>query len=106
MSEKQIALFKMIESEGELVFACGPRGVVANIVGHFKVQKNHHDEDQLDMGDGTNHVHIDWARIKRFEVSFFHGGGLLIFLTMMNHFFVCIVYQDLTATKSLECQAY
>lgn len=79
MSERQIALFKMIESEGELVFACGPRGVVANIVGHFKVQKNHHDEYQLDMGDGTSHVHIDWMRIKRFEVSLIHGEGLLIF---------------------------
>jgi hypothetical protein len=79
ISEKQMTLFKKIESEEELVFACGPRGLVANIVGKFKVQKNHHGEDQLDMGDGTNHVHIDWARIKRFEVSLFHGEGLLTF---------------------------
>ena len=74
-----MALFKKIESAGELVFACGPSGVIANIVGHFKVTRNHHGEDQLDMGDGTNHAHIDWTRIRRFEVSLFHGEGMLTF---------------------------
>ncbi len=74
-----MTLFNKIESEGKLVFACGPVGVLANIVGYFKVQKNQHGEYQLDMGDGTNHVHIDWTRIKRFEISLFHGEGLLTF---------------------------
>ncbi len=80
VSESQRLLFQRLESAGELVFACGPKGAVANIVGQFKVRKNHHGEDQLDMGDGTNHVHIDWSRIKRLEVGDFHGEGMLTFL--------------------------
>lgn len=79
VSEKQKQLFKQLEAEGELVFAVGPRGAVANLVGVFEVRRNHHDEDQLDVGDGTCHVHLDWSRIKRCEVSDFHGEGLLTF---------------------------
>ncbi|MNL14836.1 hypothetical protein D3C87_1357960 [compost metagenome] len=78
-SEKQKELFALLESSGELVFACGPKGAVANLVGHFKVRKSHHNEDQLDVGDGTCHVHIDWSRVKRFEVGEFHGEGMLTF---------------------------
>ena len=77
VSEKQKRLFKQLEAEGELVFACGPRGIVANLVGTFIVRRNHHDEDQLDVGDGTCHVHLDWSRIKKIEVGDFHGEGLL-----------------------------
>jgi hypothetical protein len=79
ISETQKQLFAMLEKSGELVFACGPKGAVANLVGHFKVAKNHHNEDQLDVGDGTCHVHIDWSRVKRFEVGEIHGEGLLAF---------------------------
>ncbi|AZZ37048.1 hypothetical protein CIK05_09665 [Bdellovibrio sp. qaytius] len=79
ISEKQKLLFKQLEAEGELVFAVGPRGAVANLVGRFVVRRNHHDEDQLDVGDGTCHVHLDWSRIKKFEASDFHGEGLLTF---------------------------
>lgn len=79
VSEKQKQLFNQLESEGELVFAGGPRGAVANLVGSFVVRRNHHDEDQLDVGDGTCHVHLDWSRVKKFEVGVFHGEGLLTF---------------------------
>jgi hypothetical protein len=79
VSEKQKRLFKELETAGELVFACGPRGAVANLVGNFKVERSEHDEDQLNVGDGTCHVHIDWARVKRCELKDFHGEGLLIF---------------------------
>jgi hypothetical protein len=78
-SETQKNLFNLLETSGELVFACGPRGAVANLVGHFKVAKNHQAEDQLDVGDGMCHVHIDWTRVKRFEVGDFHGEGMLTF---------------------------
>jgi hypothetical protein len=78
-SEKQKSLFRQLENEGELVFAGGPKGAVANLVGSFTVRRNHHDEDQLDVGDGTCHVHIDWARVKRCEAGDFHGEGLLTF---------------------------
>ena len=79
VSEKQKQLFSYLEESGELVFACGPKGVAANLVGNFKVRRNHHDEDQLDVGDGACHVHIDWSRVKRFETGDFHGEGLLTF---------------------------
>ena len=79
VSEKQKLLFKQLEAEGELVFAVGPKGAVANLVGAFIVRRNHHGEDQLDVGDGTCHVHLDWSRIKKFEVGNFHGEGLLTF---------------------------
>ena len=79
-SNKQRLLFKELESAGEMVFACGSSGISANIVGEFKVRKNKHAEDQLDMGDGTNHVHIDWSRVKQCKVGSFHGEGVLTFL--------------------------
>lgn len=79
VSDKQRSLFEKLESAGELIFAAGTRGVVANIVGEFQVRKNHHGDDQLDMGDGTNHVHIDWSRVKRVEIDDFHGEGVLKF---------------------------
>ncbi len=79
ISDVQKLLFQKIESSGELVFACGPKGISANLVGEFKIQKNHHGEDQLDVNDGTHHVHIDWSRVKRFEYADFHGEGMLTF---------------------------
>lgn len=63
---------------GELIFACGPAGVSANIVGRFEVRR-HGDEDRLDMGDGTSHVHVEWERITRVEVGDFQGEGMLTF---------------------------
>ena len=79
MSNQQRVLFLLLENCGELVFACGPRGVSANLVGKLSVHKNNHKEDQLNVGDGTNHVHIEWDRVKRFEVGSFHGEGVLTF---------------------------
>ncbi len=63
---------------GELIFACGPEGVSANIVGPFAVRR-HGDEDRLEMGDGTNHVHVEWERITRVEAGTFQGEGMLTF---------------------------
>lgn len=77
-SEKQKKLFEEITKCGELIFACGPEGVSANIVGKFHVRR-YGDEDRLDMGDGTNHVHIDWANIGRVESGSYHGEGMLTF---------------------------
>jgi len=79
VSDKQKKLFSTLESCGELVFACGSRGAVANLVGVFKVRKNDHGDDQLDVGDGACHVHIDWARMKRVALGEFHGEGVLSF---------------------------
>jgi hypothetical protein len=78
-SPKQKELFDAIAESGELVFACGPKGLSANLVGKFSVQKNHKNEDQLNVDDGTHHVHVDWANVKRFEVGEFHGEGMLTF---------------------------
>ncbi|WP_413290581.1 hypothetical protein [Bdellovibrio sp. HCB337] len=78
-SEKQKALFGLLEKCGELIYGGGPKGAVANLVGEFTVRRNHHGDDQLDVGDGTCHVHIDWSQVKRVEVSDYHGEGMLSF---------------------------
>ncbi|MBT4761387.1 MAG: hypothetical protein HOO06_06785 [Bdellovibrionaceae bacterium] len=78
-SNKQKELFNAIEGSGMQVFSCGPKGVSANLVGKFTIRKNHKGEDQLDVDDGTNHVHIDWTLVTRFEVGEFHGEGMLTF---------------------------
>lgn len=62
-----------------MVFACGPKGVSANLVGHFVVQKNHTQDDQLNVKESIDHVHIDWNRVKRAELGNFHGQGMLTF---------------------------
>ena len=68
------ALFKC----GELILAIGPKGISANLVGKFCI-KAYGNEDRIDLEDGTNHVHIDWTRVKRVEVGSFHGEGMLTF---------------------------
>jgi hypothetical protein len=39
ISPKQAELFEALEKCGEMVFACGPRGISANLVGQFVVRK-------------------------------------------------------------------
>ncbi|MDF1663662.1 MAG: hypothetical protein P1V97_17975 [Planctomycetota bacterium] len=78
VSNKQRQLFKALEHEGTLIFAAGPKGISANIVGEFQV-RSLDSEDRLCMGDGTNHIHIDWSRIKAAEIGDFHGEGMLTF---------------------------
>ena len=51
---------------------------MANLVGRFQIRR-HKTDDIIDVGDGTDHVHIDWRRIKRFTVGDFHGEGMLSF---------------------------
>ena len=70
-----------------MVFACGPKGISANLVGLFAVRVNEKGDDQLDVGDGTNHVHVDWARVRRVEVGTFHGEGLLSFFDGADQMF-------------------
>ena len=77
-SDKQRDLFKALEKCGELIFACGPNGVSANIVGSFRVLRRGH-EDRLEMGDGAQHADIDWSRITQVEVSECSGEGMLTF---------------------------
>lgn len=79
LSEPQRRLFSLLAKQGTLIFAAGPRGISANIVGDFSVRPQNQ-EDLLCMGDATNHVHIDWSRIKRAEIGEFHGEGMLTFL--------------------------
>jgi hypothetical protein len=58
ISPKQAELFEALEKCGEMVFACGPRGISANLVGQFVVKKNHlgdfHGEGLLTFFDGTD----------------------------------------------------
>lgn len=80
VSKRQKELFAEIAKSGELVFACGPSGISANIVGEFNVrhypEKNEH---RIEMGDGEQHVHVNWERVKTVEYSLFHGEGVLTF---------------------------
>ena len=62
---------------GDLILACGPEGVSANLVGRVAVVR-HGAEDRLDVDDGTHHVHMDWARVTRVEVGTSDGEGLLV----------------------------
>ena len=79
MTKTQEKLFKILESLDELIFASGPKGRSVNLCGRFTVRKNHLGDDQLDVGDGTHHVHIEWSRVKRFELGDFHGEGMITF---------------------------
>lgn len=79
ISEKQRKLFEALAESGEMVFACGPKGISANIVGHFLVRKNQRQDDQLDVKESIDHVHVDWSRVKRVELGDFHGESMLTF---------------------------
>lgn len=76
---KQQLVFTELEKAGELIFACGKQGIVVNLVGEFKVCKNHHSEDQLNVDSGKSHVHIDWSRVKRYEVGLSNEEEVLTF---------------------------
>ena len=78
---RQKELFELISKSGELIFATGTHGLSANIVGEFKINHFREKEHRLDMGDGTNHVHIDWSKITSFECGSFHGEGMLTFFS-------------------------
>ncbi len=78
-SDKQKKLFEAIAKNGTLIFETGPQGIEANIVGTFAVRKCG-DEDRLEMGDGTNHVHIDWKRVKSAEIGSYGSEAMLTFM--------------------------
>ena len=86
MTHKQKRLFDTLSRSGELIFAAGKPGISANIVGVFSIRE-YGDEQRLDMGDGTNHVHVDWERVKRVEAGQFHGEGMLEFFDGDEHLF-------------------
>ena len=83
-SKKQEALFQAIEKAGKLIFACGKKGVAANLVGNFKVRKNSCGDDQLDVDEGTCHVHIDWNVVHHVEIGQRHSEGTLTFYNDEN----------------------
>jgi hypothetical protein len=76
-SPAQKALFEALSRCGTIVVATGPRGVSANLVGEVYVRR-HDGDDVLDVDDGTHHVHLDWSRLKKAEVSSWHGEGLVV----------------------------
>jgi NOL1/NOP2/fmu family ribosome biogenesis protein len=78
-SDKQKKLFEAIAKSGILIFETGPQGIEANIVGTFAVRKSRN-EDRLEMGDGTNHVHIDWKRVRSVEAGAHGNEGTLTFM--------------------------
>ena len=75
-SPRQRALFDAVARCGPLVFACGPRGISANLVGEIRLAR-HGTEDRFDAGDGTHHVHVDWARVRRAEIGVTDDEGVV-----------------------------
>lgn len=78
LSDKQKKLFDAIAKNGTLILEIGPKGIDANIVGPFEVRRCGN-EDRLEMGDGTNHVHIDWKRVRSAEIGSHGHEGMLAF---------------------------
>lgn len=78
VSEKQRQLFKALEHEGTLLLCAGPDGISADINGPFALQR-WKDEDVFCMGDGNNHIHIDWSRLSIAELGLSGGQGMLSF---------------------------
>lgn len=79
VTKSQREFFKALEGYPILIFAGGKHGYCANIVGNFVLAETP-TEDRLDMGDGTNHVHIDWSKLAGFETGSFHGEGMITFV--------------------------
>ncbi len=79
-SAAQQRLFDAVCACGKLIFACGVEGVSANLVGRFSIER-YGNEDRLDVGDGEQHVHIDWSQVQQVHVDTFMGEGRLLFLT-------------------------
>ena len=78
VSAKQRLIFESLSKYPMLIFAGGRQGYSANIVGQFNINSMAN-EDRLDMGDGTNHVHIDWSQIASYVAGEFHGEGVITF---------------------------
>jgi hypothetical protein len=78
MNAAQKALFDAVCRSGDLVFSTGGDVVSANLVGTFTVRR-YGKEDRLDVGDGTNHVHVRWGRLTRAEIGKSGSEGLLTF---------------------------
>lgn len=78
MNAAQEALFDAICRSGPLIFSTGGDVVSVNLVGTFAVRR-HGKEDRLDVGDGTDHVHIKWHGVTRAEIGMSDGEGLLTF---------------------------
>ena len=75
-SPAQAALFEALAGCGTIIVATGPPGVSANLVGAVHLRR-HGGDDLLDVDDGTHHVHLDWSRLRKAEVSTHRGEGLL-----------------------------
>lgn len=76
-SARQRALFAAVTAAGPLLFACDKGGLRVNLEGEFQV-RGYDKEDRLDLGDGTSHVHLEWARVTRAEVGLSRGEGALM----------------------------
>ena len=61
INENQKKLLELTGNSEKLIFAAEILGVSANLAGKFSIEKNNNNEDQLNVGDGTNQVHIDWS---------------------------------------------
>ncbi len=78
MNEAQRALLEAACRSGTLIFSTGGDVISANLVGTFAIRR-YDDKDRLDVGDGTDHVHVDWDLVARAEVGTSRGEGLLTF---------------------------
>lgn len=78
INEAQRALMEAACRSGDLVFSTGGSIISAKLVGTFSIRR-YGEEDRLDVGDGTDHVLIDWNLLDHAEIGTARGEGLLTF---------------------------
>jgi len=69
-----------IRRQGYRMFFKYVEDIAANIVGELYVREYPEKQEyRLDMGDGLQHVHVDWSRVKKVEHGISSGEGMLTF---------------------------
>jgi len=78
INERQKHLFQALEGVGTVSLAIGPQGITCHVVDYCYITETE-TEDRLDFGNGTHHMHIDWARLKRATCGIVEGRAAITF---------------------------
>lgn len=80
-NRKQKELFHLICNSGELTLVGGAKGIGIHLLGNFHMTRSdlYGPEDRIDLVHGDSHVHIDWGRLKRCEISSWENEGEIAF---------------------------
>ena len=86
INERQKRLFQALADVGTVSMAIGPQGITCHVVDYCYVTPTD-TEHRLDFGDGTHHLHIDWARMKKATCNVLEGRAAVSFLDGDNLLF-------------------